>query len=371
MGRKVLVLGGGAPNLTLMSGALLAFHDRGLKFDVISMAGAGAVVGLVYLAPKNLTPEEALLNTMNFGVSDAIYSMFPVNFKMFSKGGAVAQEFRDYWKSLPFVRFAENQYSMNPTQKLDSDWLLFAGAMMCPSDLNYFSQGLCAHVPFIEDIVDFDKLRFAEVKCYLNAYCVDTAQVVEFDRSQIDVPHFRAALSFPYLYAPSEVDGHLYYEGAAFSCLNLVNLAVGYLDVQFAPAPDANADKFILLDVLGTDLIHPSRNLWDAYAQSIIVPLVANAEKELAIFREWLRTGNADIPTADWRLISALNAKKGNPQNPLVPNANGYVVQFPVPIEQWPYMLDWSRSNLERLFNIGYESGVLFIESHGDEIWSP
>jgi hypothetical protein len=31
-------------------------------------------------------------------------------------------------------------------------------------------------------------------------------------------------------------------------------------------------------------LIRPPRNLWDAFAQSIIVPLVANARNELAMF---------------------------------------------------------------------------------------
>ena len=36
--KKALVLGGGAPNLTLMSGALLALHQGDLKFEMIYMA---------------------------------------------------------------------------------------------------------------------------------------------------------------------------------------------------------------------------------------------------------------------------------------------------------------------------------------------
>ena len=84
--KQILVLGGGAPNITLMSGALLALHDYGLTFDAISMSGAGAVVGLCYLAPKGLTPEEALRNTMNFGVSDAIYSLLPDQLQDFLQG---------------------------------------------------------------------------------------------------------------------------------------------------------------------------------------------------------------------------------------------------------------------------------------------
>ena len=55
-GKTALFLGGGAPNFTLMSGALLALHEKGIRFDIVSMAGAGAVVGLMYLVPKEMTP---------------------------------------------------------------------------------------------------------------------------------------------------------------------------------------------------------------------------------------------------------------------------------------------------------------------------
>jgi predicted acylesterase/phospholipase RssA len=379
IGKRILVLGGGAPNLTLMSGALLAFHDHGLTFDVITMAGAGAVVGLVYLAPRNLTPVEALRNTMNFGVSDAIYSLCPINFKMFSKGGALAEHFSDFWRTLPAVQVAEHQLGMSPAQKLESDWLLFAGAMMCPSNLSYFDQGLCAHIPFIEDLVDFDKLKTTTTCCYLNAYCIETKQIEQFTNAQIDVQHFQAALSFPYIYAPSEVNGHLFYEGAAFDCLNLIKLAhrLNPKFVKLSEKKGADPDKYVLLDVMKSYLIHPARNLWDAYAQSIIVPLVANAEKELALFQQWLSTGNVGdrVPSSpeDRFLFQLLKQKQKKDElgmSRCVPNADSYVVEFIIPPEQQPYTLDWSRSNLECLFDIGYESGIMFIEEYGNDVWA-
>ena len=49
MAKTALVLGGGAPNATLMSGALVAFAAAGVHFDVISTAGAGALIGLLYV----------------------------------------------------------------------------------------------------------------------------------------------------------------------------------------------------------------------------------------------------------------------------------------------------------------------------------
>src|SRR5215510_6024284 len=93
-GNEVAVmLGGGAPNFTLMSGAMLELHPylqerrkAGLPL-YFTMAGAGSVVGLMYLAPKNLDPDTAMWNTTNFGISDLIYEMLPINYKMFGKSG--------------------------------------------------------------------------------------------------------------------------------------------------------------------------------------------------------------------------------------------------------------------------------------------
>ena len=47
-----LLLGGGAPTLTLQSGALAALDERGVEFAAISTAGAGMVIGLLYAAPR-------------------------------------------------------------------------------------------------------------------------------------------------------------------------------------------------------------------------------------------------------------------------------------------------------------------------------
>ena len=53
MGKTALFLAGGAPNMTLTSGALLALHEEwvdkkpGQTFDIISMAGAGAVLYVI------------------------------------------------------------------------------------------------------------------------------------------------------------------------------------------------------------------------------------------------------------------------------------------------------------------------------------
>jgi predicted acylesterase/phospholipase RssA len=359
MGKRALVLGGGAPNFTLMSGALLALHRAGVTFDLVYMAGAGGVVGLVYLAPKGLTPDEALQNTMNYGISDQIYAMVPVNYKLFSKGGPAAEAFRDYWTSLPPVRAAMNQFGMTDAQKVAADWLLFLGSMMCPNDIGYFTTGVCAHVPFIEDVVDFDKLKTAPDHA-LNAYCIEHERMVEFRKPHLDIHHFRAALSFPYLYPPYRIGNHTYYEGAALDSLNLIGT------MTHAKA-NAGIDTVVVFDIVRPYLIHRPRSLWDAYAQSIIVPLVANAEKEMAIFKHWVETGWVVKPPPR-HMPEELHGVFNGQKHPVPPGITAFTLNFEIPEPYQPYMLEWSRSNLETLFGFGYEAGRTFILNHGAQL---
>jgi NTE family protein len=362
--KKALVLGGGAPNLTLMSGALLALHEAGLKFEVIYMAGGGAVVGCVYMAPKALNPAQALEDTMNLGVSDPIYEMLPINYKVFNKSGPSATAFRDYWRTLPEVQRALNQFGMSDVEKLDSDWLLLGGAMACPTDVNFFSRGICGHVPFIENLVDFEKLKTVDPLYVLTAYSIDGEDVEEFHKPDVGVHELRASLSFPFIYPPYRIDGKgYYYEGAAVESLSLISVIQEYRH---------QIDQVIVFDVLTRDLIHRPRNLVDAYAQSIIVPLVANAEKELAIFECWVKTGYVylKIPGVNMkRGLSQLVSNMGHDGDVCVPPGLELLrIRFDIPKERRPYLLDWSRSNLESSFDIGYAAGWRFLEENAGKL---
>lgn len=98
MGRA-LILSGGAPNMTLMAGALCFFEENNIRFDVISTAGAGAAIGLVYVAPKGMTPARALRSIVDLGVHDSIYKWFPVNYKVFEKPGYMADLYRGFLRN--------------------------------------------------------------------------------------------------------------------------------------------------------------------------------------------------------------------------------------------------------------------------------
>jgi predicted acylesterase/phospholipase RssA len=357
-GKTVLLLGGGAPNFTLMSGALLALHEARIprKFDTIAMAGAGAIVGLIYLAPKDgLSKERALRNTVNFGISDAIYDMLPINYKTFAKSGRSADAFNNYWFSLPAVREAMRMHDrkMTDREKLWADWLLFLGAAMCPTDLNFFSKGICAHPRFIEEFIDFQKVRnIRTTEVEINAFDIKEHKIHDFknrDLARWPKETLRAALSFPFIYPPSELNGHQYYEGAAFQTLNKLESI-------------EQIERFIILNPLRSNLIRAPDNLWDAYVQSIIMPVVGIAESEVGPDR---RVRSIDVSWMYYRgaleQIRATMQRAGRKTRlswrRKFEGMEWYSAELQIHDDDVHNALGWKRSSLEKLFEFGHRAG--------------
>jgi len=392
---RVLCLGGGATNLTLMSGALHRLHEAGLhkedkRPNVIAMAGAGAVVGLHYLAPKGMKSKdpaaaqlEALENTVNFGVSDAIYEMFPVNYKVFTKSGPAADLFNEFWSSLPEVQEAMHQSKMSDDEALLSDSLLFAGAAICPTDVNFFSQGICGHAQFLEELIDFEALNRIDpndIEIELNAFCIEDHEIVDFTNYERDakgrpitvgnnrfVPkaitadHLRAALAFPFLHAPYKIGDKHYFEGAAIQCLN-----------DYTVHEAQAIDWFLVLDPLRKNMVGIPQNLWDAFALSIIMPTAGLTElgrmilefkkmfatspltktPQFKVFADSLKAQTLD----DQRLLSALELIMVLAS----PDTHGqlYLLEFKIAAEQVPRAWGWSRSSLKDLFAVGQRAGT-------------
>lgn len=336
--KTALILGGGAPNATLMSGALLAFAEAGVQFDVISTAGAGALIGLLYLAPAKGSPAEALRGTTAMGVADPIYDHFPVNYKVFQKSGAAADLYRDMLRMSPLASALDSGHGASAIEKLFADWVGLFFASLCPSDLTGRSLGLCANVPFLEETIDFAALKNAAPAFYINAYNITDRRMENFDKARISAEHCRAALAFPFLYPPYPLrdaqsgEEKFYYEGAAHDCLNYKALLENEPDVT----------RIVVFDVLGADaLMRKPRDLYDAWLLSIIVPLVEVARDDTKIFEA---VHNRD------------NARRM------------FKVPFEIPVEHQGEALDWSRSNLERLFQIGHDSARRYLAGDGQAL---
>jgi predicted acylesterase/phospholipase RssA len=336
--RTALVLGGGAPNMALMAGAIAAFVDRDVVFDVVSASGAGSLAGLLWLAPKGLKPAEALRSVVTMNVSDAIYRHFPVNYKVFQKPGFWANLWRRALAANPLFSINPQEYEKSPPYALWADWLALWAASLSPDGLMWSSWGLCAPTPFIEQIVDFDKVRHIAPYFYLNAYNVTHEIIDNFAKDEITPDHFHAALAFPFIYGPFRLNGSLYYEGAVVDDLNFKDLVERHRGLE----------TIVVFDVLGTDtLVRAPRNIYDSWVLSMIIPLVKTAEDNLELFALKHNKG--------WR--KAEGAK-----------TDLLKIEFDIPEEYLAEVLDWSASNAARLFDIGYQSGLRFSEVNADKL---
>ena len=336
---NALMLGGGAPTLTLEAGALAALLDKEVKFDAISTAGAGMLIGLLYAAPKGTSARQALENTREMGVSDTIYDLFPANFKVFHKPGALADAYRRGLQSLP--RLVPGQ---DPASRLFADWMALMFATLCPSDLSEKSLGLCDHAPWIDEVVDFNRLKSFPGEFYMNAYCIEDEKMTIFTKEEITPDHFRAALAFPFIYPPFKLNGKTYIEGSAIDTLCFEGL-LKYRDERLRreKAGETRTRKLaaleplrnvVVFDVLSAKkIIRAPRSLYDAWIQSIMIPLVEISKDDIELFQHKYNK--------EWKL-------------------NLLRIKFDIPDEDWPYVLDWSYSNLCKLYDIGYAAGERF-----------
>jgi predicted acylesterase/phospholipase RssA len=479
-----LVLGGGAPNLPLMTGALFALDKAGVDFKVITTTGAGMVVGLLYAAPREnethntweKARRKALQDTRDWGIDDLIYHFVPVNYKIFQKPGMLAQAYshatNPYLWSIP---------RETRRQRLLGDTLALMASAMSPSDLKASSAGLCQPPPWIELLVDFEKLKKnlkkGDKKFRLSAYCIEDESEKTFHKEEISAEHFKAALAMPFIYEPYKLkvegaDGEwewkTYLEGSAFKTLQL--------DPEDVMSEN-HIDTVIFFDIMGNrNLIGEPRWLIDAWGKSIVAPLtrlaelgledfklrrdehkkereireldalmdlaesdpdqfklrrdlyrkrrefrelkdiarlVLNTSRDAELFTEkfdayiarYLAKGRANdkarfkkAQTVDdkKKLIGArLDVLTGaiekltpkikplkSGRDPMVGSvqkgAGGHdldrteLLRMPfrdhIPDDQWPEVLDWSHSNMQKLFDIGVETGEKFYEDHKERL---
>ncbi|GAA5168782.1 patatin-like phospholipase family protein [Viridibacterium curvum] len=332
MARRALVISGGAPNATLVGGALEAFAELGLEFDVVTMSGAGALLGLMYLAPRNGNPVTTLRGLTELGIADAIYEGFPVNYKVFNKPGALADVYRQMLAGNPLLQQVMAQPARDPLTQMAKDGLSLWLATVCPSSLTPASTGLCAHVPFADQIIDFAQIASVKPALYLNAYNLSQRQMENFDKTALNPLHLQAALSFPFLYPPTQIGSDLYIEGAALDCLNFKGLMENHPELE----------EIVVFDLLGAErLLRAPRDLYDAWVMSIITPLVEIARDDVKLFEQ--------VHMPRYPKLKPLF------KVPLVDD---------VPEKFLPDVFDWSRSNLERLYRMGYDTAHRYAQAN-------
>ena len=353
--QAVVVLGGGAPNGAMMAGALAAIYDGGKTFTTIYSSGAGALIGMLYLAPRmpaagmpgplqaGLDPTIwALRQTLKFGIADEIYRWFPVGYKTFYKSGPVTRSWISATRALKIFEKSPDD-AFNRHRRLYNDLIDLWASATCPTDVTPFSQGLCGDFPFASDIIDFDVLNNTPtLKFYMNAHHIETTSMQEFGPGEITPAHFDAALSYPFIYPPAAIEDQKtgevqhYFEGGCVDPLNLEALAD---DIEAIP-PRIVTRTVVIVDVLSTiesSLVRVPKGLWDAYGISIMLPVVSLARMSQKIF--------------------AMRMQKWNETHALAEQIETITLQFDVPPSVNPQVTDWSASNMQTCWNIGYASG--------------
>lgn len=388
----VAVLGAGAPHASLMAGALAATYHAGKTFDVFFTSGGGALMGLLFVAPRIKTPIDALRDVAEFGVDERIYRLFPIGYKTFFKQSRFTRQVRE-WAEHFKVEVAPRPFpghaappGYDPRQqrrrRLYNDVVDFWASVLTPPRLGPTSLGLCDHLPFLEDMVDFptanrrlppsglDLSRPVPVLLppapggeryvadlhpgwfYVNAYNLDAKELEQFqNKTAANTPTgsagaltpaaIRAALSFPFIYPPQEINGARYCEGALIDPLNLpgvVDVVVNRATTRTTPTPEKiGTIRFFLFDILGAleeQLMSCPQSLWDAYGLSILTPVISLAKMSKKIFGK--------VP--------------GSPE--LVR------VDFTIPAKSRARPLDWSYANTTALWDEGWATGEKLVREH-------
>jgi predicted acylesterase/phospholipase RssA len=329
--RLGVTVSGGAPTIHLAAGALCAFHEQGVQFEVVATAGAGALPGLLYVAPRNGDPEEALRRVVNLNVHDALYYMIPSNFKVFHKYGPFSQWFwqlgQTFHRPLPADRFR------NAATRLYNDWVDLVTAAITPTTLNYRSRSVLTRIKVINDLVDWNALRSYPGEFFLNAFSFKDRRLEQFDKNKLSPEAFYAALAMPWLYAPTEYRGVYYTEGASHDPAGLLAL---YGDA--GPRTD-KVDAVIVLDTIGPDLWTDPESVYEALQLTIMDPIVTLSESlsALVAMEEYkLNRGQARLPK---------------------------IYRLPFDVANWDRgrLLEWSYENALALWEAGHRSALEFI----------
>jgi NTE family protein len=326
---------------------MCAFYEHEVSFDMVATSGAGALPGLLYAAPKNKDPAAALRASIELNIDDLIFDVIPSNFKVFQKQGPFSEMFWEFGRRLPHYDPGSSTSDLASIQRLYNDCLDFVIAAITPTTLNFASKGVCTRITqLLDDIVDWDGLREYPKQYYLNAFNLDTDKLELFDKRTLTHNSFFAALAMPWLFESRTVDGHRYTEGASHdpTSLEAVWDARGLNAEHF--------DEIVIVESITSEMWNDPRGLYDSLRLTIMDPVVSLAEQVLAAYGAFEYKWNA--------YIERLYRKKGKevPRSERMPKL--YVVPCDVSEPQSPNILEWSRSNGELLWWIGYERAEEF-----------
>jgi NTE family protein len=282
-----ILLSGVGPSMTLLSGAMLAFLDRkpdldraGIKIKVISTSGIGALIGLLYLAPKNCSPEEALSELPNLFITDALYNLVPFNFRLYTRNTPLGQQFWEFGQTLP--RASVEPGKRRPLRRLFNDLVDLGIFAATPPQLDPRANGLLELAPFVEDWIDFDRAveLAGETKFYMNSFDLTSRQPKIFNnqtRDSLNYENFDGAQSFLVRQSPNR-------SGDAVLTSGLAHDPAAIAAIRNFHSDNEKLNYIVTLDPIPHAYRREPENLQDAFQLMLMNPIVTLQTQLLGVY---------------------------------------------------------------------------------------
>jgi len=331
-----LVLSGYAPAMTLASGAMLGFKEKGIEFDVISTSGPGALIALLALAPADNNPTRALEELPNLYMSDLTYATLPVSLRLGAKNSPLAKPMYQLGKMLPRFTIAPDDPAV--IHRFFNDWMDWAVTAMTPA-FEWNAPGLLSHSPRLKEMIDFSKLRKASTRFYVSAFDLVKKNVEIFDNRTTDYDAFCASQSSSLFYPPHRVlrgDGgcDLFFSGLSYDATGLQ--AIWLKEKQ-------TLDMVLAFDPIIDAVWREPTDIGDAFQLMLANPIAALKIVTLGLYAH----------------IDQALEKKHDSRRRLPP-----LYRISVPLGDYPRteILKWTHSNAVALQKIGRRAATDFAD---------
>jgi NTE family protein len=187
-----LALQGGGAHGAFTWGVLDALIEDGrLAFEAISGASAGAMNAVV------------MAEGWAEGGPDGARSALETFWRHVSLDGGLCEAERNV--------FDQILNSWSPSGSPFGAWLNIWSSSLSPYDTNPFDLNPLRDV--LVQLVDFDRLRAADVKLFVSATNVWTGKIRIFERAELQPDHLMASACLPTVFKAVEIDGEPYWDG--------------------------------------------------------------------------------------------------------------------------------------------------------------
>lgn len=358
--KKALALSGGGPVAGIEIGALKAFEEAGIEFDVFSCDCIGSWVAAMYNgAPKeyeNKRVEWVEACFEQFFVPDDIYESYPIMrgfaIDFFEYARLISAKLADpatYQtlflpnRILEYFQYAASMLpytdtdtisdvigrglSVNPFTRLAMQTTMLlpkSGICVSPKSEAYLKKTTCK-------MVDFDRLFESDKLVYHNAYNLNRNEITSFvnrednrkyGSKKICPKSLAAASGILYYLENAEIDGDKYCEGANIDTVNFYGLVTNHRELE----------DIYVVKITDYQSVKPPKTVFEAACLEVMLPFDTIADDDVELFKyKYLK----DYP-------------------------NVSLHEVPMQYDELTY--DWSYKNLKKGIEIGYRDTKAYLE---------